>query len=390
MSTDFPGGIDEFTSPIATNYQNDTGVKHAKQHSDVNDAVAALETKVGVNNSSDESSLDFLINDHIDDDSNPHTQYQLRSEKNEENGYAGLDGAARIDVDQVPISIPQENIDGTSSGPANLADDLEDIRDDILLKMDADDRGAANGVASLNGSTKVPIAQIPTGSSASTVAIGNDTRLSDTRTPTDATVTQAKMASGLRVPVVCTSGTRPGSPSEGDMIWETNTDKLLMYANGTAGWIQPWNMPWGRLNNLTVSSGDQALDDNDTIQVITSTPITITGCKNRRVKISGQVTFWSTSTGDRVRRPMDYYIQEYLGDHNNTIVHTSVWVEIGYVTHSISTIVDIGNGVSDGTKVYLLAAKPLVFGGNVNVINTAFTGAKIWIDDIGPADVIPT
>src|SRR5437870_5747530 len=49
-------------------------------------------------------------------------------------------------------------------------------------------KGAANGYASLDGSTKIPIAQIPTGATASTVAIGNDSRLSDQRVPTDASV----------------------------------------------------------------------------------------------------------------------------------------------------------------------------------------------------------
>jgi hypothetical protein len=45
-------------------------------------------------------------------------------------------------------------------------------------------KGAASGYASLDGATKVPIAQLPTGTTASTVAIGNDARLSDARTPT--------------------------------------------------------------------------------------------------------------------------------------------------------------------------------------------------------------
>ena len=38
-------------------------------------------------------------------------------------------------------------------------------------------KGAASGYASLDGSTKVPIAQIPTGTTSSTVAIGNDSRI---------------------------------------------------------------------------------------------------------------------------------------------------------------------------------------------------------------------
>lgn len=46
------------------------------------------------------------------------------------------------------------------------------------------EKAAASGYASLDANTKVPIAQLPTGSTATTVAIGNDARLSDARTPT--------------------------------------------------------------------------------------------------------------------------------------------------------------------------------------------------------------
>lgn len=55
------------------------------------------------------------------------------------------------------------------------------------------EKAAASGVASLDSGTKVPIAQVPTGTSSTTVAIGNDARLSDTRTPTDSSVTNAKV-----------------------------------------------------------------------------------------------------------------------------------------------------------------------------------------------------
>jgi hypothetical protein len=54
----------------------------------------------------------------------------------------------------------------------------------LNLKQDTSAKGAASGYASLDGSTKVPIAQLPTGTSSTTVTIGNDSRLSDSRTPT--------------------------------------------------------------------------------------------------------------------------------------------------------------------------------------------------------------
>jgi len=45
----------------------------------------------------------------------------------------------------------------------------------------------------------VPYAQLPVGAIANTVAAGNDSRLTDTRTPTDGTVTNAKVASGAAI-----------------------------------------------------------------------------------------------------------------------------------------------------------------------------------------------
>ena len=42
---------------------------------------------------------------------------------------------------------------------------------------------------------------------------------------------------------VCTSATRPASPYEGQMIYETDTDKVLVW-NGT-GWYPNWNTAWG-------------------------------------------------------------------------------------------------------------------------------------------------
>lgn len=59
--------------------------------------------------------------------------------------------------------------------------------------------GAASGVASLDGSTKIPIAQLPTGTTVTTVAIGNDVRLSDTRTPTALSVVDGSVAAAAAI-----------------------------------------------------------------------------------------------------------------------------------------------------------------------------------------------
>jgi hypothetical protein len=51
----------------------------------------------------------------------------------------------------------------------------------------------------------------------------------------DSAVTQAKLASTLSGITTCTSSTRPGSPFEGQMIYETDTDKTFVYNGST--WI---------------------------------------------------------------------------------------------------------------------------------------------------------
>lgn len=70
-------------------------------------------------------------------------------------------------------------------------------------------RGAANGVASLGADTKVPFAELPTGAGSANVAVGNHTH--------------------DLIPIVCTSGTRPSSPSLGQIIFEDDTDYLWVW-----------------------------------------------------------------------------------------------------------------------------------------------------------------
>ena len=62
MTTSFPSGLDSFTNPTATDAMDSATVPHADQHADVNDAVEALQAKVGVDGSAVTSSLDYQLN----------------------------------------------------------------------------------------------------------------------------------------------------------------------------------------------------------------------------------------------------------------------------------------------------------------------------------------
>ena len=49
MTTGYPGAIDAFVNPVPTDQTNSVTVPHASQHDNINDAVKAVETELGVN-----------------------------------------------------------------------------------------------------------------------------------------------------------------------------------------------------------------------------------------------------------------------------------------------------------------------------------------------------
>ena len=46
MASNFPSSLDTFTNPSSSDAMDSVSVPHATQHSDLNDAVEALEAKV--------------------------------------------------------------------------------------------------------------------------------------------------------------------------------------------------------------------------------------------------------------------------------------------------------------------------------------------------------
>lgn len=57
LSTNFPNSIDSLNNPEST----DSLQGHASQHANANDAIEAIQTKIGINNSEDPNSLDYKI-----------------------------------------------------------------------------------------------------------------------------------------------------------------------------------------------------------------------------------------------------------------------------------------------------------------------------------------
>ena len=61
MASNFPTSLDSFTNPSSSDAMDSVSVPHATQHSDLNDAVEALQAKVGANSSAVTTSHDYKI-----------------------------------------------------------------------------------------------------------------------------------------------------------------------------------------------------------------------------------------------------------------------------------------------------------------------------------------
>ena len=59
MATSFPSSLDSFTNPLSSDTLSSPS--HAGQHTDLNDAVAALQSKVGADSSAVAASLDYKV-----------------------------------------------------------------------------------------------------------------------------------------------------------------------------------------------------------------------------------------------------------------------------------------------------------------------------------------
>lgn len=138
----YPASLDSLTNPASSDTL--AGVPHATQHADSNDAIEALETKLGTGASV------------------PATPgHVLRV-----SGPGGAEYAAIQDAD-LPVTIAR-NDDVTDAVTAHEA-----LPDPHTGYQKESEKAAASGYASLDASTKVPIAQIPTGATSSTVATGD-------------------------------------------------------------------------------------------------------------------------------------------------------------------------------------------------------------------------
>ena len=92
---------------------------------------------------------------------------------------------------------------------------------------------------------------------------------------------------------VCTSSTRPASPYEGQMIYETDTDKVLVW-NGSA-WYPNWNLPWGVVGFASTGSSQSVTSTTD----MTGVSVVFNAVSGRRYKTTLSLELYNTQAATR-------------------------------------------------------------------------------------------
>jgi hypothetical protein len=99
--------------------------------------------------------------------------------------------------------------------------------------------------------------------------------------------------------IQCTSGARPPAPHEGMTIYETDTDRLLVYTTSTTGWQPPWNLPWGELARATITSDQSGIGTSATD--LSGLTATLTLVANRRIEVALHVNCFTADTASRTK-----------------------------------------------------------------------------------------
>lgn len=92
MPTNYPAAIDELENPTSGSYE-DT-LSHAGQHANANDAIEALEAKVGKDSSDDATSLDYLLKSTESvDPGHTHTEAKVAFDETDGHNHDGVNSA---------------------------------------------------------------------------------------------------------------------------------------------------------------------------------------------------------------------------------------------------------------------------------------------------------
>ncbi len=339
MSTNFPTSLDALTNPTSTDRVSTVG--HASQHANINDAVEALQSKVGVNSSAVTSSLDYKVTNTASiDPGHKHTTGSL--------SVSGLTASQLLRVNSGGTAIE-------SSGKTVPTGDIVGTSDTQALTGKTID-GDLNTVQDLTASavfktgTAVPIANGGTGQTSQTSAFD---ALAPTTTKGDIIVSNG--TDNIRVAV--------GSNDQVLTADSTQASGVKWASAGTNGY-------WDFAEQLAT---DYTVTNNVTLQTVTGFTFAAGASDIWEIEIIG-ATYTNSTTGDIIANLVttgtwivdgSYYEALYYGP-TSTLVNTSR-VAISSTTGVLGASTVVNNGDIATPRSFMLKCLVIMSGaGNIN------------------------
>ena len=167
MATSFPVALDDFVNPTSTTSVK--AVSHAAQHANTNDAIEAIQLKLGINNSSDENSIDnvlttlktFVDNITTADVAEDISNRYFTNDRAYTSIKEALEGGSHVNIE---FTYNDSTRTYSLSTSANVVTDSElttTLLDYVTNSALADQKGAAGGIATLDTNSTIPDSQIP-------------------------------------------------------------------------------------------------------------------------------------------------------------------------------------------------------------------------------------
>lgn len=167
MATSFPNGLDTFTNPSSDSLLNQPSLDHSTAHTNINDAIEAIEGRIGIEGTSDPQSLEYRLN-LVESISGTSVLVQ-----NDVATWTSTDPILEtyqigVETDTLKMKIG-DGRHWTEIGYANVTPSQLGNNLDYFIPIA--DRGSANGVASLDASGLILESELPS-------SITRDTELS--------------------------------------------------------------------------------------------------------------------------------------------------------------------------------------------------------------------
>ena len=190
-------------------------------------------------------------------------------------------------------------------------------------------------------------------------------------------ITQQIGASSLIKPGVCTSSTRPASPFEGQMIYETDTDLVLVWSG--SAWVEIASMLTKAPRGIMAFTESTSSDATITSEEVQITGASFTAVANRYYKVTYfepdvySVSGATTYVGAKIR----------LTNISGTVKQASyTQIPTSGVTNAIMNIVWVGT-LSAGTTNFV--GSLFSNAGTAGADRNSTTRAFLLVEDIGAA-----